>query len=70
MAELNWLASVVEPEGYRDYSRYGMLYSSWEWNVDQLRYFFLVDDWRQHNIDSLKGIFRLDDWALEHYFGA
>ena len=70
VAELNWLASVVEPEVYRDYSRYGMLYSSWEWNVDQLRYFFLVDDWRQHNIDSLKGIFRLDDWALEHYFGA
>ena len=70
VTELNRLAAIVEPEVNRDYSRYGMYYDSWEWNVDQLRYFFLVDDWRQHNIDSLKSIFRLDAWDLEHYFGA
>ena len=46
-----------------------MYYSSWEWNIGQLRYLFMVDDWKQHNINALKSIFRLDAWDLEHYFG-
>ena len=67
--ELNQLANQVAPEVARDYSRYNMYYSSWEWNVDHLRTLFLFDDWRQHNIDALCSIFKLDEWDRSYYFG-
>ena len=70
VAEMERLAFILDPEVARDYSRFGMYYNSWTWNLDQLRSLFLFDNWRQHNIHTLKSIVRLDAWDLEHYFGA
>ena len=47
IAELDLLAAQVEPETARDYIRFNMAVSGWEWNVDWIRSYIRENDWNR-----------------------
>ena len=53
IAELDLLAAQVEPETARDYIRFNMAVSGWEWNVDWIRSYIRENDWNRCCINNL-----------------
>ena len=53
LAELDLLAAQVEPEVARDYIRFNLAFSGWEWNVQWIRDYVLENDWNRMCINNL-----------------
>ena len=70
LAEIDRLAETIDGEVERDYARYGMRKSSWEWNIAWLKDFIAADSWQQHGVDALCELFELDEAQRSEYFGA
>ena len=61
--------TFIAPEVERDYGRFTMELSQWEWHLDQLRGYVEDYDWSRRCIEALCILFDLDDAQQEHYFG-
>lgn len=69
IAALDEQAAIIADEVERDYSRYGMSYSSWEWNLQYIRDIVNNWNWRQLNIDALCNYFNVSSAERAEYFG-
>lgn len=69
LSEIDRLSAHIAPEVPRDYGRYTMEISQWEWYLDQLRSSIVDYNWRQLCIEALCQVFELDAAQREHYFG-
>ena len=69
LAEIDRLASQIEPEVERDYARFGMSPDKWQWNVDFIRSFFKDGQWNRQAVDRLCEIFDLSSDERLEYFG-
>ena len=69
LSEIDRLSADIAPEVARDYARYTMDISQWEWYLDQLRDNITGYNWRQSCIEALCQCFELSDEQRAHYFG-
>ncbi|MBQ2960596.1 MAG: CotH kinase family protein [Oscillospiraceae bacterium] len=69
LSEIDRLSAHIAPEVERDYSRYTMELSQWEWYLEQLRANIIDYNWRQCCIDALCQVFELSADERAHYFG-
>ena len=70
LAEIDLLAGQIEPEVERDYARFEMAKSGWEWNVDWIRNFVVEQDWAQVCINQLCYYLNVSAEEKALYFGA
>ena len=53
LEEIDRLSAIVAPEVERDYGRFQMKVSDWEWNVQWMRDFVSDNDWNQICVNNL-----------------
>ena len=69
LAELDLLAAEVEPEVERDYTRFYLSKTGWEWNVDWVRALITDKDWSKTCTDKLCYYLRVTEEERAQYFG-
>ena len=70
LAEIDRLASELEPEVARDFAMSKRTFGQWQNAVDALRSFITENDWAQHNVNAICTQLRLSTQDRETYFGS